>query len=78
MTLEDNNEKRSLPHGSTQFLVGHPRILLSLAPQFGYFIGLDKLENAVLPPLPSDEAGICYGVQKKIADEFPQLPVALP
>lgn len=64
-----------LPHGPTELLVGHPGILFSVAPHFGYPVRLHELEDAVLRPFPTDQARVCGRIQKEITDEFPEFAI---
>lgn len=59
--------------GARQFLVGHARSALLLAPQFRQFVGIDDLERQSLSVFPGDALrSIAF---QQFGQEFPEKPI---
>lgn len=61
------------PQGSAHGLVIHVRLVLVFPPQFGHGLGVDQLENALLPLHPLDVPGTGVFVLQQLQQELPQI-----
>lgn len=66
-------ERRGSPKCSAHGLIVHVRLVLVFAPQFGNSLGVDQLENALIPLHPLDVPGTGVFVLQQLQQELPQI-----
>lgn len=64
---------REVPQRSAHGLVVHVGLVLVLAPQFGHGLGVDQLEDALLPLHPLDVPGAGVLILQQLQQELPQV-----